>query len=341
MLRPFLLPADLTTMAEILPLAFVYPDHPEWNLQIDDMESILKLVGTARRLWPLFFLISKMSRQLDDFLQGFIWEEDGKPVGLVNVSRIGTSDVWEIGNVSVIPSYRGRGIARNLVLAAVDLARQRNGKRAVLEVIKGNTPAAQLYESMGFEHFASSVQLQHPAPGPRVNKSTIPSGYHCMQQRGQKWSASYQLARRITPPEVQKYRPVTEAEFRAAPTLQVVTSLVAGLSGQREVGLVVENDAREPVVIATSQLSLQTHGRGVTNVRVRLDEYGHPELAPYLTGYVLNMSAWRSPNNRIEWEVPTWETALLEAALAEGFAPLYEHQSMGLELQRGKVGEMV
>ena len=184
MLRPFLLPADLTTMAEILPLAFVYPDHPEWNLQIDDMESILKLVGTARRLWPLLFLLSKMSSQLDDFMRGFIWEEDGKPVGLVNVSRIGTSDVWEIGNVSVIPSYRGRGIARKLVLAAVDLARKRNGKRAVLEVITGNAPAAQLYESLGFERFASSVQLQHPAPGPHVNKSTIPRGYHCVQQRG-------------------------------------------------------------------------------------------------------------------------------------------------------------
>lgn len=49
-----------------------------------------------------------------DALHGFIYQDDGKPVGMINFTRQG-NDEWLIGSVTVQPTYRRRGIARKLV----------------------------------------------------------------------------------------------------------------------------------------------------------------------------------------------------------------------------------
>jgi ribosomal protein S18 acetylase RimI-like enzyme len=52
--------------------------------------------------------------------------------------------------LGVDPAYRGRGIARRLVVACVDLARAHGKRRLTLETAPVMTSAQQLYTSMGF-----------------------------------------------------------------------------------------------------------------------------------------------------------------------------------------------
>lgn len=219
-LRPFRLPADLSLMAKLLPPAFQYPENPDWSVQTDEVESILRLVNSARQLWPLFSVMMKVSPAARDVLHGCVWEEDGQPVGMVNISRDGTTDEWIISNVAVLPKYRRRGIARALVEAAISLARKHHAKGVLLDVIAGNTPAYDLYANLGFAHFTSSVQVRHAAPTPTTPASTaevrLPPGYATTALSSQAWRPYFELARRITPPEVQRYRPATEQkELRA------------------------------------------------------------------------------------------------------------------------------
>ena len=56
----------------------------------------------------------------------------------------------EIGNVAVLPAYRGRGIARRLMEKMLSDALQNEAKAFTLEVRAGNLPAIRLYESLGF-----------------------------------------------------------------------------------------------------------------------------------------------------------------------------------------------
>jgi ribosomal protein S18 acetylase RimI-like enzyme len=337
MLRSFRLPPDLSLMIQILPAAFQYPDHPEWSLQEDELESLLRLVGTARRLWPLFFLVSKLSPQLQDFLRGFIWEEDGQPVGLVNISRIGTSEDWMIANVGVLPAYRGRGIARKLVAATIELAQARKAERILLDVVKGNMPAFQLYSSMGFTHFASSVILRRaPSSVTALEKLSLPTGYQPARVPTYRWQPFYTLSLETTPPEVQNYRPVTAEHFRVSPGLQVVSALFGGLSGIHEQGLVIQQQPRAGAgnlsVVAAANLSLQNRGSGMNSARLILDENEHPDLGPYLVNQALYIFGRSSPRNRIECQIPSWQPRLIEAAEASGFKAEYEYQSMGLKL---------
>jgi len=54
----------------------------------------------------------------------------------------------------VLPSSRGKGSARALLLAAIQFCKERGDIRAVqLEVTEGNAPALSLYESLGFKAY--------------------------------------------------------------------------------------------------------------------------------------------------------------------------------------------
>jgi ribosomal protein S18 acetylase RimI-like enzyme len=332
-LRPFRLPADLSLMSELLPAAFQYPENSDWSLQTDETESILRLVTSARRLWPLFSLMMTVSPAARDVLHGCVWEEDEQPVGMVNISRDGTTDEWLIANVAVLPHYRRRGIARALVEAAISLARTHHAKGVLLDVIAGNTPAYDLYANLGFAHFTSSVQLRHAAPVPTpalTAEVRFPAGYTTTTLSSQAWRPYFELAHRITPPQVQRYRPIREQQFRMAASIRFILLLLNTFTGVRERGLLVRTDTDHQMV-AAMRLSAHTRGAEMNTCTMWLDQ-AHHELAPYLVRAALRLSQHWSPRSRLELTVPTWEPALIEAATASDFAPVHESHSMGMTL---------
>lgn len=60
------------------------------------------------------------------------------------------ADRMEINDVAVEPALRGRGLGRELLRHALDVARARGCGSARLEVRPSNLPAIALYRSLGF-----------------------------------------------------------------------------------------------------------------------------------------------------------------------------------------------
>jgi ribosomal-protein-alanine N-acetyltransferase len=56
----------------------------------------------------------------------------------------------EVLTLAVTPDRRRRGLARTLLAAAIEVARQSGAKAAFLEVADDNAPAAALYAGVGF-----------------------------------------------------------------------------------------------------------------------------------------------------------------------------------------------
>lgn len=78
--------------------------------------------------------------------------DDGRPVGFV-MSGFRTVDgrltAWN-GGTGIIPEYRGRGIGKQLIGAALDLYREKGAEVALLEALSENEPAVKLYGKMGY-----------------------------------------------------------------------------------------------------------------------------------------------------------------------------------------------
>ncbi|KAA9089522.1 GNAT family N-acetyltransferase [Microbacterium radiodurans] len=71
-----------------------------------------------------------------------------EPAGHVVLRRL--DDEWEIKRLVVAAPFRGRGIARGLVAAALAIARDGDASRVILQTGLQQPESMQLYASMGF-----------------------------------------------------------------------------------------------------------------------------------------------------------------------------------------------
>lgn len=77
-----------------------------------------------------------------------------QPVGLVNCiegfSTFQCKPLVNVHDVAVLASHRGRGVARQMLLKAEDMARERGAVKMTLEVLSGNASALALYRRLGY-----------------------------------------------------------------------------------------------------------------------------------------------------------------------------------------------
>ncbi len=142
-LRPFDPYRDTHQVLDLVEVAFGDALDPDERLALARMRRLAR-----RRLLRLLFLLDGDAR----VAPGFVWVAGGRIVGNVSLrrSRAGWGGFF-IGNVAVHPDWRGQGIARALVQAAIDLVVSLNGHWVGLEVRTDNLVARTLYEHFGFQ----------------------------------------------------------------------------------------------------------------------------------------------------------------------------------------------
>jgi GNAT superfamily N-acetyltransferase len=325
--RALQLPRDFDLVKDLLLDAFQYPENPEWNIQSDRVESVEEMVQSYKRLWPLVNFLGLFSAQLRDAFRGFVWEADGQATGMITLHR-SSSDEWIIGNVGVLPAYRRRGIARKLIAASMDLFRKRGCKRVYLQVIDGNVPAVHLYLDLGFEDYTGKIALEHP--GGSISIPELPGDYVESPLRRFDWQTRYEHERRITPAEVIKYAPLREEDFRLPFVRRLLTPRLDKAQGI-EKAMFVYRQKSDGQVAGRLSVDLRTSPGGVNGALARISP-GHSPLATFTARKILWLCHQRSPDRRIETEVPRWQTELLAAVLEAGFERRLEFRKMACSL---------
>lgn len=212
-LRPMDPMQDLRGVADLIEKAFAR--------ELDRSgHSALRELRWLSRLRPLLWWMVYSSADHSDFLSGFVWEEDGKIVGNITVNRTSPgSRRWLISNVAVDENYQGRGIARSLMYAGMELVNEYNGLSISLQVRSDNEPAKHLYETLNFSKISGTTYLrigQVPRVTPNLGLSQLPSGLMLRARHpgGQDTRQAYNLAVAATPLTVQKEWPLRQASFR-------------------------------------------------------------------------------------------------------------------------------
>ncbi|MDB5368006.1 MAG: tsaB [Rhodospirillales bacterium] len=115
----------------------------------------------ATSFTPPWDVASLAASLADPTAFGWIAIEGAQPVGLI-LARA-PADQAEILTIAVRPEARRRGIARQLMAAAVDEANRRRAESMFLEVADGNEAARALYQSLGFTE--ESIRRRYYADG--------------------------------------------------------------------------------------------------------------------------------------------------------------------------------
>jgi len=235
-LRPMEPSRDLRQVAALIEEAFA--DQLDFRGQ-----QALRELKAVSRLGPLLWLLDRLSPEFHETFSGFIWVEEGRVVGNVTVNRSNwRSRKWFISNVAVERAYQGRGIARELMRAAIGMARDRGGESVTLQVRADNMPALKLYRDLGFEELMGTAELHLERVG---QVPFVPAeGFTLRQRDYSEWHKGYELAQAATPDSEQRVRPIREEDFRKGFGGRVADWLGDIFAGQKTYRLAVDEDDR-------------------------------------------------------------------------------------------------
>jgi ribosomal protein S18 acetylase RimI-like enzyme len=329
-IRPFNLPYDFRLLEQLTPQAYHYPKETGWltrGVQEQEVKNFVDLLRTAKALWPLIALGQILSPRLRNALKGFIWEEDGKPVGLV-ASGEGANHTWWIANLAVLPAYRRRGIASRLAHAVIEIAKSLGGETMTLDVIAENLPAYQLYQRLGFETYNSSIEFLAPI-NPLCTMPT-PLEYRIRYLKADEWQPHFQLAQRVTPADVQKFRPITIERFRSPMIERWMNRIVETATGISRGGMAIYWRGN-PEPCASAQFTARVHPGGFHELNVRFDP-AHPGLAVYILNAGVALLQNAHPNHPIHIHLYCWQEPLVLAAQELGCSKYHTYHTMGMTL---------
>ena len=231
--RPLDPARDLTGVADLLAVSFRGEMDAGGERAVSEMR-------TFRRLGPLAWWMELFVPIGDGFAPGFVYVDAGRVVGNATVRRAPASGRGHIvGNVAVLPEYRGRGIARQLMAACIERAREEGAAWVALEVGVDSTPARHLYQSLGFQQTGAVAQLRREAGSPWSGMSTQASAWVRKPRAGEETQV-FSLARSATPEGLRWAEPLRESEF----VFGWDRKIDLWLSGRSEAWWVVEAESK-------------------------------------------------------------------------------------------------
>lgn len=194
-IRAVNLRTDLAPLADLIELVFASTMDDSGRAAIREMRTLSRLGWALTGVGRLNDLILGISL-------GHVWIEEGHLVGNVSIypsrypRELGSA--WVIANVGVHPQYQRRGIARQLMLAALQTIAARGGAHAILQVDYDNDPAIALYEQLGFRQERAFSQWIRSSLSPIPRSSDDPPVF-ITQRRAAEWQVEYELAQQTRP----------------------------------------------------------------------------------------------------------------------------------------------
>lgn len=194
-IRPVNLQTDLAPLADLIELVFA-------NAMDDSGRAAIREMRYLSRMGAGLNLLSRINELALGINNGYVWIENGRLVGNVSIYPanlpVGLPSAWIIANVAVHPDYQRRGIARQLMYAAMELIQRKGSQQAILQVDVDNTAAIPLYDSLGF------IRERAFTTWVRDSSLQIPSqpdtrDVFITRRRPHEWQQELQLAQLLRP----------------------------------------------------------------------------------------------------------------------------------------------
>ncbi len=203
-LRPIDMARDVPQIVELLKLVFGEA------LELDEGQLLGDDVGA--QISNLFYRLNPATSRLAN---GFVWVAEGRIIGNVTLLSTKAWDRYLVANVAVHPTYRRRGIARAMMQAVTTHVRARGGRAILLQVVKDNTSAIDLYRSLSYVRvgdmttwYSSASRLRRLEPAndaPPIDIRPLP---------GNRWRDAYALDTTCVPADLNWPEPLRTDAYR-------------------------------------------------------------------------------------------------------------------------------
>ena len=308
-IRPFDIARDLRPVAELIAEAFANELDQRGNAALREMRVMSHMGGFLK-------LLNRTTGEFDDVFNGYVWEEEGRVIGNVTVQRADRyGSRWQIANVAVLPSHRGKGIARRLMERALDHIHMAHGRWGVLQVYQANAAARHLYENMGFEYLGGKAELRlEQVPGSAEIAGLDARLPHFYTFGPHQWQELYELANRQLSSQAQWWRALRRSDYQVAMEQQI-GEWFGRVIGQRVVHRRCVQITRrfEAALVLTAQ---RWGGEHEVRLWVRPESYGQYEAG--MINWTLQTLA-DYPRLPVNLELITDHQAALDAAHQAGF----------------------
>jgi ribosomal protein S18 acetylase RimI-like enzyme len=280
----------------------------------DGGEQVLREIRLLSRLGPLNYLFTEMSSEIDGLFNSYVWEEEGRVVGNVTVNRpTGHPQRWQISNVAVLDPWRGRGIGRKLVEAALDQIVRRGGQAAYLFVRDDNPSAGRLYEGLGFVRVDAATDLKldpPPRSGPSADVEVLRS------LRPEEGEALYQLVSRAAGPGYRWLYAIRRRQYVLSAEERFSRWLESLFTGQAETRWCLSTAGELDAGVSLRATRLWNRKPHILHLWVRPDRRGQVEKA--LARDIAALLSRQAPRST-RLSLPECECAAIEALLEQGF----------------------
>ncbi len=332
-IRPFDMGRDLRAVAELIADAFA--------TELDDRgAAALREMRVMSRLGGLINLFNMTSSEFDDIFGGFVWEEEGEIVGNITVQRADKYGArWQIANVAVAPSWRGRGISRRLMENALSHIRSQGGKWAVLQVYTENAIARSLYRRLGFEDVGGITDLEAPRQPKGVAPPNLPNLH---EFDATQWQPLFDLANTEWGAQAQWWRSLRRSDFDPSIEQQLGEAFWKWIGRRRifRTAVLPGNFNRATSATRFEAAAVLTaegwHGAHKLQLLVRQDHWGKWESG--LVDWAMNLLT-TYPVSRVTTTIPAEHAAGRAALEQAGFVALRTLMTMKLEVGVRSMGD--
>lgn len=128
------------TVDDLDELAALFDAYRQFYEQPGDLDGARRFLLARLRAGDSTVLVAEQKRRLSGFAQLY-----------PSFSSASMQRVWILNDLFVAPEHRRRGLARALMKAAEDFARESGSKGLRLATQKANAPAKALYEGRGWK----------------------------------------------------------------------------------------------------------------------------------------------------------------------------------------------
>lgn len=258
-LRPVDLPRDLGQIVELLKLVFGE------SLDADDRQLFGNSGSTTVN--ELMVRFNPASSRL---AHGFVWQADGRIIGNATLLSTKMWDRFLVANVAVHPTYRRQGIARGLMEAITKSIRARGGRDILLQVVKTNQPAIDLYESLGYTRIGNLTTWHAAATRLRPIPDGEERAPEILPLPNRRWRDAYALDVAAVPTDLNWPEPLLPDAYRRT-LWQRAGDFMNGR--QVETWMATEGDTLTGLVTIASEWG-RSH---LLSLRVRPDQRQHLE----------------------------------------------------------------